>query len=311
MKISRSDAITICASLGFGTASKWDKPRMLKKLAEIQDMGVDLVIDSNGFEDSGEYNRICDLFEKIINIREQVEVISDKKYKQLYDNLEGDSDEVEDEEEGDQEEESKEVSEEEEVEDEEDMGEQKELENRELGESEEEEEDEEEAKDEEVDGEDEEEEEGPQEEIIKPKEIIDWVVIAKKADDGDEAAVKYLGDEAEKKNITPSNYTTWAKVAKAIATGVTEEASTVTYRARKYELRRKTIKSPEIPRNTKSRTFLAGQILREHGMVPITVEMVEELMKRYGDENYRACRTMLLTAYHIISGYLGKDLIEG
>jgi len=308
MKKSRSDAIAICESLGFGTASRWDKSKMQKKMAEIQVMGIDLEVDPEGFDSDKEYNRICDLLEEVINISESIEVISDTKYKEISDNLVGDSDgngeedsEVEEVDEGLVAEEGSNLAGKLSGADIHDT----------VGVEEKEVEQEEEEREDIV--EDEEKTKSPQEEIIEPKEEFDLVAmadIANKADDKDEEAIKYLAELAAKKNITPSKYTTWMKVAKAISTGVIEESNENTYRARKYELRRKTIKVPERPRNTKSRTFIAGQVLRDYNMGEITVEMTEEVMKRYGDGNYRASRNALTTSWNIVAGYLGKDLIE-
>jgi len=268
MKISRSDAVVICESLGFSTASRWDKAKMQKKMIEIQDMGSDMELDASAFDGDGkEYNRVNDLLDGMFFSSEQIEVISDTKYREISDNL---KEEEGEDEEGPQEEEDEEDS-----------------------------------------SKDEEKEESPQEEIIEPKEEVDLLAIGDRADNLDEEAIDYLVELAAKKNITPKKYTSWTKVAEAIATGVVEESSPSTYRARSYELRRKTINVPERPRNTKSRAFLAGQVLRDIEMGPITVEVVEDLMERFGDENYRASRTMLVTSWQIIAGYLGKDLMEG
>ena len=58
--ITRNDAVTLCVALGFKTAGKWNKQRMLDKLSDLSKMANDdgIEVDSDEVKDAERLNKI-------------------------------------------------------------------------------------------------------------------------------------------------------------------------------------------------------------------------------------------------------------
>jgi hypothetical protein len=75
VKISRADAVALCTGLGFKTAGKWDKQRMIVKLKDVIQM-VDDCGEVGVEEDTPDADRLNKLLVALAKAKDELELVS-------------------------------------------------------------------------------------------------------------------------------------------------------------------------------------------------------------------------------------------